>query len=219
MRLRRPVLFFAFLLYRPQRSHWGSSHLPRLSIEEGHICVSASFAPGRQRNWDLLLAVTFSHTFSEYMTTHVHPVLKQWIIPVGCSYSDWTVMISCCDINGCRTPSLIFTQSKFPWGFMYIFDNFILESIIFLSIIIRNLLGNLKLISLPHTGEVTQLAYQYIVMQGSKPWFISRNLIWSHCSEKPAKCGALWDGKEVRDRWRCRNVSTQQSVNIVDGLA
>lgn len=34
---------------------------------------------------------------------------------------------------------------------MYIFDNFIFESIMFLSIIISNLQGNLKLISLAHT--------------------------------------------------------------------
>lgn len=46
---------------------------------------------------------------------------------------------------------------------MYIFDNFIIESVIFLSIIISHLLANLKLISLPHAGEVTQLAYQYMV--------------------------------------------------------
>lgn len=103
-------------LYGPQRSLWGSSHLPRLSMEQGHICASANVAPGGRRNWDLLSTVTFSHTFS---TTHDHTCAAS-IEAMNHPRRLYSFRLNCdnsySDINGRSALVLIFTRAGFLRG-------------------------------------------------------------------------------------------------------
>lgn len=58
------------------------------------------------------------------------------------------------DINGCRTHLLTFhSTSRFPWGFMYIFDNFIFRRYNFP---VRHLVSTLKLVPLLHAGDASE---------------------------------------------------------------
>lgn len=144
-------LLCLFSLHRPQRSHWGSSHLPRAVNRGGtHLWECQLCRRQGKKLWSTVHSYLFphilwihDHTCAASIETMNHPCQLQ-PFRLNCDNS-------CSDINGGRSPLLIFTLSRFHGGFMYIFDNFIFESIMFLSIIISNLQGNLKLISLAHT--------------------------------------------------------------------
>lgn len=75
-----------------------------------------------------------------------------------------------------------------------------------------SLLGNLKLISLLQTRELTHthtLAYQYIVMQGLKLRFLYRNLNWS------SSANAV---RSLLSVAQARGLETEEEVNIISEL-
>lgn len=184
-------LLCLFSLHRPQRSHWGSSHLPRAVNRGGAHLWECQLCRGQGKK---LRSTVHSYLFPHILWIHDHTCAASIeTMNHPCQLQPFRLNCdnSCSDINGGRSPLLIFTLSWFHGGFMYIFDNFIFESIMFLSVIISNLLDNLKLISLAHTlrGDWTHiLAYKYIIIWGLKLWFIFQKsllepLQWEACYE------------------------------------
>lgn len=206
MWLRCSVLLFAFLLYRPQRSQWSSSHLPGLSMEDGHICVSANFASGRESNWDLLCTITFfphipvntwPHMYNQYCKNQsslltVTTEIKLW------QFLQWYKWVQ----NPFSHICLVHIPLRL---YVHIWRLHILKH----NLAVNHVLGNLQLISLLCKGDVTEqrLAYQYIVMHGLKLWLIPWNLIWMHCNVLCSQLGCCEKTRELETVEKSRRFS------------
>lgn len=149
MQLHRPGLFPAFFPpHKPQRSHQSSSHLPSLSFKDGPICGRARIAPGRERHGDVLCTATF---FPHILWMHGHtsaPAIETMNYPCWLQSFRLKHDNSSSGINASRAPCSHAT-AWIPWGFMSIFDNFILEGKKFVYVL-SHLQGNLNLISMLH---------------------------------------------------------------------
>lgn len=145
--LRWPVAFLTVSLYKPHRSHWGSSHLPSLSIEYGSICVRAKFAPGRQRHWDLLCSYLFPHIC--WMYDHIcAPLIETINHPCRLVSFNLNWDNSCSDIKGWRPPcSHVFSLDSLGLYDHIVWQLHIMKQKFYVDVICH-ILGNLKLISL-----------------------------------------------------------------------
>lgn len=78
MQLCRLLLFFGFFpLYRPQRSHWGSSHRLVLSIDDRPICVCQN-CPQAGREMEVYVAqLPFPRTF-QGCVSRPHTCSRYW---------------------------------------------------------------------------------------------------------------------------------------------
>lgn len=119
-----------FPLYQPQRSRWGSSHRPVLSIADRPICVK--MCPQAGREMEIYVAqLPFSPHIPRMCdrTTHVQPLSGQWIIPPERAHSNETERTSFSfqrlgDLGSClssqepRNLKLISTatQTGFEWA-------------------------------------------------------------------------------------------------------